>query len=103
MQEGEGIFGVFSGKSGRSGARRLYRMSGFNPDAMDKVSAALTCGAPDKEKPASDAGEKKKGAKERNPARGTRGHRTPGATIRQRRCRTQDPKGQNKIQMLSII
>ena len=55
MQEGEGIFGVFSGKSGRSGARRLYRMSGFNPDAMDEVFAALTCGAPDKEKPASDA------------------------------------------------
>ena len=27
-------------------------MSGFNPDAMDKVSAALTCGAADKDKPA---------------------------------------------------
>ena len=26
-------------------------MSGFNPDAMDKVFAALTCGAPDKAKP----------------------------------------------------
>ena len=44
-----------------------------------------------REQPASDAGEKKKETKERNPARGTRGHRTPGATIRQRRCRTQDP------------
>ncbi len=31
---------------------KVYLMSGFNPDAMDKVSAALTCGAADKDKPA---------------------------------------------------
>lgn len=30
---------------------------------MDEVFAALTCGAPDKERPASDAGEKKKKTK----------------------------------------
>lgn len=48
---------------------KLYWMSGFNPDAMDEVFAALTCGAPDKERSASDAGEKKKKTKDKEKGR----------------------------------
>ena len=75
------------GYTGKSGARRLYRMSGFNPDAMDKVFAALTCGAPDKERPASDAGEKRKGQKKGAKERGER------KESRSRNSRAQDTGG----------
>ena len=47
----------------------------FNPDAMDKVSAALTCGAADKDKPAA-----------RMPPKGTTGIR----------CRGKEERGERK-------
>ena len=54
-------------------------MPGFNPDAMDKVCAALTCGAPDKEMPASDAGEKRKeGERKESRSRNSRAQDTGG-------------------------
>ena len=61
MQEGGGIFSAFPGNTDvpkREGIPDvgilMSRCSNdyFNPDAMDKVSAALTCGAADKDKPA---------------------------------------------------